>query len=125
MEKTGLQIVRIDGTAGSEEPLALDASRLLPGSAMPQQHVRNVFTDSTGCFFSGIWSSSVGAWRVRYTENELCVITEGKVRISDDAGRSWTFGSGDCFVVPSGFEGTWEVLEPARKFYAIYEPPPA
>jgi hypothetical protein len=45
-----------------------------------------------------------------------------RVRISDDAGRSWTFGPGDCFVMPSGFRGLWEVLEPARKFYAIYEP---
>ena len=33
------------------------------------------------------------------------------------------FGPGDCFVVPAGFRGVWEVLEPARKFYAIYEPP--
>jgi uncharacterized cupin superfamily protein len=24
--------------------------------------------------------------------------------------------------VPAGFEGLWEVLEDARKFYAIYEP---
>jgi len=62
---------------------------------------------------------------VSYTENELCVLTEGRVRISDDHGRFWTFGPGDCFVMPAGFRGVWEVLEPARKFYAIYEPPPA
>ena len=36
--------------------------------------------------------------------------------------REILFGPGDCFVVPAGFEGLWEVLEDARKFYAIFEP---
>jgi uncharacterized cupin superfamily protein len=25
--------------------------------------------------------------------------------------------------MPAGFQGLWEVLEPAQKFYAIFEPP--
>jgi uncharacterized cupin superfamily protein len=119
---SSLQIVQLDDACASEEWLELDAARLVGDSPMPDQAVRNGFTDATGRFFGGIWRSSVGTWRVRYTENELCVLTSGRVRISDTAGGSWTFGPGDCFVIPSGFEGVWEVLEPARKFYAIYEP---
>jgi uncharacterized cupin superfamily protein len=118
----GPEVVRVDLHAGAEEPLALDPSRLAPGSPTPAQFVRNAFTDTSGQFFGGIWRSSPGAWRVSYTENELCVLTAGRVRVSDDAGRSWTFGPGDCFVMPSGFTGLWEVLEDAQKFYAIYEP---
>ena len=60
-----------------------------------------------------------------YTENELCVLTEGRVRLSDDHGHDWTFGPATRSVMPSGFQGLWETLEPARKFYAIYEPPAA
>lgn len=119
----GPQVLKIDAATGSEEALELDPSRLAAGSPMPQQFVRNAFTDTSGRFFAGIWRSSVGAWRVSYTENEICVLTAGKVRISDDHGRQWTFGPGDCFVMPSGFAGLWEVLEPAQKFYAIFEPP--
>jgi uncharacterized cupin superfamily protein len=119
---TGPEVVRIDEFAGKEEVLELDPSRLAAGSPMPAQFVRNLYTDAGGRFHGGIWRSSTGAWRVRYTENELCVLTEGRVRISDDHGRTWTFGPGDCFVMPAGFDGLWEVLEPARKFYAIYEP---
>ncbi len=119
----GPEVLRIDEHVAAEEPLALDPARLADGSPMPEQFVRNGFTDPSGRFFGGIWRSGVGAWRVAYTENELCVLTRGRVRISDDAGRSWTFGSGDCFVMPAGFHGLWEVLEPAQKFYAIYEPP--
>ena len=117
------EIIRIDEQSGAAEALHLDAARLAPGSPMPVQSARNLFSDATGRFFSGIWSSTPGAWRVAYTENELCVLTRGSVRITDDSGRSWTFRTGDCFVVPAGFAGLWEVLEDARKFYAIYEPP--
>ena len=119
----GPEVVKIDASAAAEEPLELDPSRVAPGSPLPTQFVRNAYTDATGRFFGGIWRSSEGAWRVSYTENELCVLTGGRVRISDDAGRSWTFRPGDCFVMPAGFEGLWEVLEPAEKFYAIYQPP--
>lgn len=122
-DRPGPAVICVDDAADAEEALGIDAARLAPGSPVPQQYVRNAFTDGSGRFSGGLWRSSVGAWRVSYTENELCVLTEGRIRISDDAGRSWTFGPGDCFVVPAGFAGLWEVLEPARKFYAIYEPP--
>jgi hypothetical protein len=118
-------VVRIDETSGTEEALTLDPSRLAPGSPMPEQFARNLFSDSGGRFHTGIWRSGRGAWRVDYTENELCVLTQGRVRLSDDLGHSWTFNTGDAFLVPSGFQGLWETLEPAQKFYAIYEPPAA
>jgi hypothetical protein len=116
-------VVTIDAAAGAEETLTLDPARLAAGSPMPEQFVRNAYTDASGRFFAGIWRSSVGAWRVSYTENELCVLTAGRVRITDEHGRQSTYGPGDSFVMPAGFSGLWEVLEPAQKFYAIYEPP--
>ena len=125
MSAMGPEVLKIDEFGGREDALELDPARLVPGSPTPVQHVRNLYTDDTGHFFGGIWRSSRGAWHVSYSENELCVLTEGRVRLSDDSGRSWTFGPGDCFVVPAGFRGGWEVLEPARKFYAVYEPPNA
>jgi len=121
----GPGVVTIDGASGTEEKLELDPARLAAGSPLPEQFVRNAFTDGSGRFFAGTWRSSVGAWRVSYTENELCVLTAGRIRISDDHGRQWTYGPGDSFVMPAGFAGLWEVLEPAQKFYAIYEPPSA
>ena len=94
--------------------------RVLEGS--PRQAVSNYFGDSSGQFFAGRWSSTRGKWRVRYTENELCVMTGGRVVITSELGEAHTFVPGDAFVVPAGFSGTWEVLEDCSKVYAIFEP---
>ena len=58
---------------------------------------------------------------MRYTENELCVMTAGRVVIESDSGERCTFARGDAFVVPAGFSGTWEVLEDCSKIYAVFE----
>lgn len=96
------------------------ADRVLAGS--PEHRVANYFADATQQFFAGRWSATRGKWRVRYTENELCVMTAGRVIIESTSGERATFGAGDAFVVPAGFEGTWEVLEDCSKIYAIFEP---
>jgi uncharacterized protein len=96
------------------------ADKVLAGS--PEHRIWNYFTDSTQTFFAGRWSGTRGKWRVRYTENELCVMTAGRVVITSDLGESNTFVAGDAFVIPAGFAGTWEVLEDCSKVYAIFEP---
>jgi uncharacterized cupin superfamily protein len=96
------------------------ADRLLAGT--PQQTARNFFSDSSGQFFAGVWESTPGKWRVRYTENEFCHITRGALRIDDGLGHHWAFKAGDSFVVPAGFAGTWQVTEPMSKLYVIFEP---
>jgi uncharacterized protein len=106
---------------GSVEPdISTPApDRLVSGS--PVTRVSNHFNDSTQQFFAGRWSATRGKWRVRYTENELCVMTAGRIVIESDAGGRNTFATGDAFVVPAGFSGTWEVLEDCSKIYAIFE----
>jgi uncharacterized cupin superfamily protein len=106
-------------------PLAGDSSRpaadrLLAGD--PRQTVSNYFSDATGQFHSGLWSSTRGKWRIRYSESEFCCLTRGRVVLENRAGERWEFAAGQGFVVPSGFEGTWEVTEDCTKFYAIFEP---
>ena len=112
----------VDFTAAAAETTVSRpaADRVLSGA--PEQTTRNFFNDSTGQFFAGIWESTPGRWRVRYTENEFCHITRGAVRIESDAGYSRTFRAGDSFVVPAGFVGVWHVTEPTSKLYVIFEP---
>jgi uncharacterized protein len=112
-------IVRLD-TPLEPDVSVPAADRVLSGS--PEHRVWNYFTDATQTFFAGRWSGTRGTWRVRYTENELCVMTAGRVVITSDVGERSTFGPGDAFVIPAGFSGTWEVLEDCSKVYAIFEP---
>ena len=111
-------IVLLDGPVESDvsEPAA---DRLISGK--PVTRVSNYFTDSTQQFFAGRWSATRGRWRVLYTENELCVMTAGRVVIESESGQRSSFAAGDAFVVPAGFSGTWEVLEDCSKIYAIFE----
>ena len=83
--------------------------------------MRNYFTDRTQQFFAGRWSATRGKWQVRYTENELCVMTAGRVIIENVAGERMSFAAGDAFLIPAGFTGTWEVVEDCSKIYAIFE----
>jgi uncharacterized cupin superfamily protein len=111
-------IVLLSGPVESEESEPA-ADRVIAGK--PVTRVSNYFTDSSQQFFAGRWSAGRGKWRVRYTENELCVMTAGRVVIESDSGERNTFVSGDAFVVPAGFSGTWEVLEACSKIYGIFE----
>jgi uncharacterized protein len=111
-------IVRLDGAVEAETS-TLAADRLIAGA--PEVAVRNYFADNTQQFFAGRWSASRGKWRVRYTENELCVMTAGRVVLESAGGARSSFGPGDAFVVPAGFTGTWEVVEDCEKIYAIFE----
>ena len=95
------------------------ADKLIDGE--PQQSVANYFVDPSQQFFSGRWSSSRGKWRIRYSESEFCCLITGRVVLQNLAGDRWEFGPGAGFVVPSGFEGTWEVVEDCTKFYVIFE----
>ena len=90
-------------------------------AGIPRTRVSNQFTDETQQFFCGMWTSTSGKWRIRYTEHEFCVLVEGRVRIESVSGEKYEMRAGDAFVVPAGFEGTWEVVEPCKKWYALFE----
>ncbi|UVE17697.1 cupin domain-containing protein [Pseudomonas sp. LS44] len=99
------------------------AEKILAGD--PQQSVRNHYSSPCGQFSSGIWEGAVGQWTVNYSEHEYCEILSGVSVLRDSAGNAKTLQTGDRFVIPAGFSGTWEVLEACRKVYVIFEQNPA
>ena len=112
------QIVDFSASVAAEDSQP-PADRLISGQ--PHQSIANFFTDATQQFFAGRWSSSPGKWRIRYSESEFCCLIEGLIALENSRGQRWQFGPGAAFVVPAGFEGTWEVIEHCTKFYAIFE----
>ena len=90
-------------------------------AGIPRARASNQYSEPTQQFYCGLWTSTTGKWRVRYTEHEFCVLIEGRVRIESVTGEKHEMRAGDAFVVPAGFEGIWEVIEPCKKWYAIFE----
>ncbi|KAF1707556.1 cupin domain-containing protein [Pseudoxanthomonas sacheonensis] len=113
-------IVRIPHHTAGSTPEAVAGERLVAGA--PMQTIANAYSDVGNAFHCGIWEGGVGAWRVSYSEHEFCHLLDGCVRLLGDDGSDVMLRPGDSFVIPAGFEGVWEVLEPARKLYAVYEP---
>jgi uncharacterized cupin superfamily protein len=104
--------------SGAAEPVSPD--RLRAGA--PSTRVANAYSSADDHFHTGIWESTAGRWRVTYTEHEVCVLLTGRVRLIETSGESAEFAAGDAFLIPAGFDGEWETLEPVRKLYVIYQP---
>lgn len=100
-------------------PLSL-VSPITTGDADPTGF-DNLFTDASGELSVGFWVSQAVVLAVNYTEDEVCVILEGRVRLTAADGATTDYGPGDSFLIPAGFRGTWELLEPVRKIYVIRE----
>jgi len=114
------RIVPVPHTPAEASRAPIAADRRVAGE--PQQAVGNAYSTQDDRFHCGIWEGDVGAWRVQYTEHEFCHLLSGRVRLRGDDGSEVLLEAGQSFVVPAGFTGLWEVLETARKLYAIYEP---
>ena len=106
-------------TSATPETGAPAEDRVLAGK--PVSNTWNAYASADNKFFSGIWESEPGKWRIEYTEHEFCHIIEGESVIADEAGNETRVRAGDAFVIPAGFKGTWEVVRKTRKHYAIYE----
>jgi uncharacterized cupin superfamily protein len=112
-------ILQLNTLTTAPQTYHLPPDKLIAGN--PLQTLWPHYTDASGRFSSGIWHSEVGTWRVRYTEEEYCEILEGRSIVTDEQGHAVTVKTGDRFVIPSGFVGTWEVVEPTRKVYVMDE----
>jgi uncharacterized protein len=113
-------ILKFESSGAIAEEYFLPSEKLIAGN--PRQCVWKHYSDASGKFFAGIWRSEVGKWRISYTEEEYCQILQGTSIIADSAGNAVTVSAGDSVIVPRGFVGTWEVVEPTQKIYVIYEP---
>lgn len=114
-----MSITLLDQTKDAEEYYLAEEKRI---HGNPLQQIWLEYTDPSESFFVGIWQSEPGKWHVSYTEEEYCHILAGLSKVVDaSTGQEFTLSSGDRFVVPAGFKGTWEVLETTKKHFVVYE----
>jgi uncharacterized protein len=72
---------------------------------------------------AGLWECDLGAWRIAFADDkdEFFHVLSGRIRITDASGVAKVFGPGDACVIPGGFAGLFEVLEPVKKHYVFIE----
>jgi uncharacterized protein len=100
---------------------AIPADRVVGGS--PEQNLFNQYQDPSKQMLSGTWDCTPGKWQADYSaKSEFCYIISGKVVLTDEDGVESTFVAGESFVIPQGFMGTWEIVEPVQKYYVIVTP---
>ncbi|MFM0128842.1 cupin domain-containing protein [Paraburkholderia sediminicola] len=107
------------------DPAELTQSRVPRGLLLagnPMQTLTRHYISPCGQFSSGIWESTPGHWTIEYDESEYCEMLSGVVIVRDMRGSEKVLRGGDRFVIPSGFRGTWEVVEACRKIYASHAP---
>jgi hypothetical protein len=63
-----------------------------------------------------IWSKEPSTFDWVYTQQETCLVLEGKVMVSDE-NDSVTFGPGDMVIFPVDLECTWQITQVVRKHY--------
>ncbi len=114
-----MSIIKFNTITPVAQEYFLASEKLVAGN--PKQTLWPHYEDPSGKFFSGIWQSEPGKWKIAYTEEEYCQILEGTSVLTDAAGLAVTVTAGESFVIPRGFTGTWEVLQTTRKIYVIYE----
>ena len=118
------RIVRLDrngpGGKGLEHWGAFAPDMVMSGA--PVESGYNFYTDQSGQYTAGVWECTAGKTRIEsFPVDEYCIILAGRVVITDAQGKGEEFKTGEAFVIPRGFNGTWDMPETVRKFYVIFE----
>lgn len=86
---------------------------------MPKESSHVLFVSQSGEFVSGVWQGEPGTFPIEsYPVDEFCMVIEGEVTLTDQAGKSRTFSPGMAFVIPRGFAGTWHMPVRSKKYFA-------
>ena len=90
--------------------------------AAPKETGHHFFTNAAGNLTAGVWEATAYKEEIDgYPVDELMIVLEGSVTVTDAEGVGETFSAGDAFIMPKGFRGTWENTETIRKYYMILE----
>lgn len=115
-------IVRFDTPAGEPELDRPRRDRLEAGD--PLRRTWTLYEAPQGDLSAGLWACEVGRWRIAFPagKDEYFFLLEGIVRLHDGERGSYTeFRAGQGGVIPGGFTGAFEVVEPVRKHFVVVD----
>ncbi len=118
----GIILPKPSGPAeGMQKILNDDATRFI--SDIPTQHDHTYYADPSNQFSCGVWDSTPFVAPAEPSPaNELMIMLEGSMTLSDKDGNEYFFKAGDTAYVPKGAVRGWRSTEYVRKYYCLYEP---
>lgn len=70
-----------------------------------------------------IWESGPGMLQTDgYPYDEYCLVLDGQLEVTNRSGGTDVFGPGDSFVIPKGWQGTWNMKTRFKKQYIALVP---
>ncbi|MFM2120124.1 MAG: hypothetical protein RL722_1592 [Pseudomonadota bacterium] len=89
----------------------------------PQRATWTLYESAGKDLAAGIWACEVGRWRIEFPphEDEYFFVLEGHARLHDEAGGVVDVRAGQAAVIPGGFQGSFEVVEPVRKHFVVID----
>jgi len=107
-------------TPEEQKPLAPPSAESLSGEILVRGRVEFANDDKT--IISGVWESEPGTSRWEFlTRGEIVHILAGRMRVQRDGEGAVELTGGMSAFFPIGWTGTWEIIEPVRKFYVVYK----
>lgn len=101
-------------------PLGAFALRANALTAGLQEAEREDYVDQVNGIEVGCWEGTPGEFPARRDGySELCQILTGHAILHTDGGAPVELRVGDTIIMPTGWTGRWELLEPTRKLYVI------
>ncbi|WYI67573.1 cupin domain-containing protein (plasmid) [Thioclava sp. GXIMD4216] len=79
---------------------------------------KTLWSSADGRVELGLWACTAGQFELEMEGgSEFCHFLQGRLRVVQPDGRHTEYGPGDALMMPLGWRGRWEVLEPIRKIY--------
>ena len=122
MDDTTTVPLALFSAASAELDSPLDDWGLRPGadSGEPRMSGRILFSTADDSVEVGIWACTPGGWSIAdRPDTETVRILAGLARLTDAGGQSVDLRPGDVLVLPKGWSGRWDILEPVRKLYVL------
>jgi len=69
----------------------------------------------------GVWECTPGPSHWTLDTHEFVHILAGRMTVTPDGGEATEVGAGDVAVFPRGWAGAWQIHEPIRKVYVLFE----
>ncbi len=111
----GTPIPVLDVMTDDLEPWPMAAEQILSGP--PVMTSRDLYRAEDDSTWIAVWTCTEGSFWSRYAGDEAIYLISGRVRITDQDGRSATYRAGHAILIRAGSRCTWEIEEPVRMLF--------